>query len=186
MTEIDFNATRVTMYTTGEPVTEKSENLRVWIEALRSGEYRQGESDLGNKKRTVIDPETGEDVDLGGWKKYHCCLGVACELSGEGHWTESEGLVSNASGEYFGADTLEWLGFQRPVADPSIEWSLEVQIMEPANQASVANRLGWLSTKPTRWVEGNWIGLETLNDGGFSFEEIADFIEQYPLRYIKS
>jgi hypothetical protein len=38
-----------------------------WVEALRSGEYQQTKSYL-------------HDIDG------YCCLGVLCDVSGEGHW----------------------------------------------------------------------------------------------------
>lgn len=44
------------------------ENMRLFIEALRSGEFAQGRSTLAAK--------IGEDSQ---WK--YCCLGVACEIA---------------------------------------------------------------------------------------------------------
>jgi hypothetical protein len=53
-------------------VTPNKENLRLWVAALRSGEFRQGSSLLRNEH------------DM------YCCLGVACEVynrtTGEGDW----------------------------------------------------------------------------------------------------
>ena len=39
-----------------------------WLEALRSGKYKQGRGDLRN-----VDDE-------------FCCLGVLCDISGQGEW----------------------------------------------------------------------------------------------------
>lgn len=48
--------------------TCNQENMRMWIQALRSGGYKQGR---GNLK--VITPQTGSAS--------YCCLGVACEVA---------------------------------------------------------------------------------------------------------
>jgi hypothetical protein len=48
-------------------------NIRAWVDALRSGRYEQGHGRL----LTVAD-----DV------KRFCCLGVACDISGLGHWDD--------------------------------------------------------------------------------------------------
>jgi hypothetical protein len=40
-------------------------NIRIWIDALRSGDYTQG-----HKRLTTIEPDG---------KTKHCCLGVACQ-----------------------------------------------------------------------------------------------------------
>src|SRR2546423_13169889 len=47
-------------------MTINKENMRLWVAALRSGEYKQG---TGTLERTV-DGETR-----------HCCLGVACRVA---------------------------------------------------------------------------------------------------------
>lgn len=44
------------------------EKLRLWIDALRSGEYEQGRGGLARR----FDPN-------GSWQ--YCCLGVACEVA---------------------------------------------------------------------------------------------------------
>ena len=43
------------------------EKLKLWLDALRSGEYQQGKGHLAN-----IDEERSES---------YCCLGVACEVA---------------------------------------------------------------------------------------------------------
>lgn len=45
---------------------EQEKNVRAWVKALRSGEYKQGQGQL---------------------RKYNsfCCLGVACEISGSSY-----------------------------------------------------------------------------------------------------
>ena len=57
---------------------EQAENRAKWVEALRSGNYRQG--------RFALRPSNSE----------FCCLGVACDISKQGHWETS----SNANRGY--------------------------------------------------------------------------------------
>lgn len=49
-----------------------SELKQKWVEALRSGEYKQGRKALRDKGNC--------------W----CCLGVLCDVSGMGHWIEDK------------------------------------------------------------------------------------------------
>ncbi len=46
------------------------ENMKLWVEALRSGEYKQGRGALC----TVVEIDDTHPVG-------HCCLGVACEVA---------------------------------------------------------------------------------------------------------
>ncbi len=62
-----------------------NDNAKKWVEALRSGEYRQGDSYLYNK-----------DTDC------YCCLGVACRV----YEQETENELENS-------DTLLLPDFQR-------------------------------------------------------------------------
>lgn len=48
--------------------TPNIENIRKWVDALRSGDYQQGQGAL---HKIVSEDE-----------HYYCCLGVACDLSG--------------------------------------------------------------------------------------------------------
>lgn len=48
----------------------KPEVAKIWVDALRSGEYTQGKQALKFTK---------------GGKWYHCCLGVLCELYDQNH-----------------------------------------------------------------------------------------------------
>ena len=56
---------------------------RLWLKALRSGEYKQG--------RTALQPNEGE----------FCCLGVLCEVyrkeTGDGRWTKYGTFVAEDS-----------------------------------------------------------------------------------------
>lgn len=67
-------------------------NIRKWVEALRSGEYKQGRGQL----------RVGDSF---------CCLGVACEISGVSQWS---GRFYGDDGDYEDAVLPEsvgrWLG----------------------------------------------------------------------------
>lgn len=83
-----------------------NENAKLWVEALRSGDYEQGVHHL-----------RGEDG--------YCCLGVACDLyrqRGGGEWVQLEGR--NWSRWAFGnkrhdlpSNVQAWLGLASPSGD---------------------------------------------------------------------
>jgi hypothetical protein len=171
-------------------VTEKSENLKAWIVALRSGDYSQGLSDLAYLVSTAKDPNTGQEMPIDPEKRY-CCLGVACELSGEGKWYEEddedryrERFRSLASSEYFGSDTLEWLGFPRVSENRAQTVTIFVKITEPTDQGWVEELVGWrnLASRPHEWIENHMVDLAVLNDHKATFEDIARLIEIYDLK----
>lgn len=73
-----------------------------WIEALKSGKYKQGKQALMNK----VYPH----------KKQYCCLGVVCAMSGV-----SDGDILNSgrlSLEYYGIDVVS-LGIEYSLKDNS-------------------------------------------------------------------
>lgn len=141
--------------------------IRDFVAALRSGEYTQTQHKLGSVQ------ESG---------RMYCCEGVACERYGE-----RAGLV------------VEWAG----------RWGKQLQVTDPTvpENAFHAQRV-WRAIAPRKlWdylgmspnipmVEGSviftlpsgyltWdtreseVSLVSLNDGGFTFEQIADVIEWY-------
>ena len=55
---------------------QQKENREKWLEALRSGKYKQALSTLKNNEAA------------------YCCLGIACEISGLGEWSGDEFGVS--------------------------------------------------------------------------------------------
>lgn len=88
--------------------TPNRENIRKWVDALRSGEFEQGRSRLRHNDR---------DRDR------YCCLGVACEVyrreTGNGEWlTGLHGLWFEVDGRtpeehYLHEHVVEWLGVDR-------------------------------------------------------------------------
>ncbi|SRR6266404_5786977 len=75
------------------------ESVKLWIEALRSGKYRQGKGQL-NVKESM------------------CCLGVACELFIQNGGTLSREVIHGDDVRYGGDDyytpkaVKEWLGLR--------------------------------------------------------------------------
>jgi hypothetical protein len=68
-------------------------NLDTWLEALRSGHYKQGKTQL----------RKGDQF---------CCLGVACDVAGLSPQVTSDGTYSYAGNNLVAPDALvEWLGF---------------------------------------------------------------------------
>lgn len=63
--------------------------IKVWIEALRSGEYKQGRGKLEDR--------------IG-----HCCLGVACKLFAPNYTTGSDGFLAGLIPDSI-AGAPEWL-----------------------------------------------------------------------------
>lgn len=132
-------------------------NKQKWIEALRSGKYKQSKKALRN--------------DDG-----FCCLGVACDLM------DSEWKYQDDEGEYYfdsennvlPESVKAWIGteFRNPRIYP--------------NKNDISRIKGELSSRTTggnRLInhldEMGSITLAELNDNGFSFEFIAEMIEKY-------
>jgi hypothetical protein len=134
-------------------VQPNKENIRKWVDALRSGEYGQT---TGKLRR--------DDS--------FCCLGVACDLSPLGKW-ESLSSVGNLlyvlhktdeEGEKIAHENdlphrvADWLGIDQ---DPMVKtWG------EPTGEAIVFDR-------------GTMAFLSDLNDDSeWDFDQIADAIER--------
>lgn len=72
------------------------EHIKLWVDALRSGKYKQGRASL----------------------KYSvgfCCMGVACDISSLGEWQvrlSSEEEIYLGSGCYLPYDVQMWLGLR--------------------------------------------------------------------------
>lgn len=126
-------------------------NQKKWIEALRSGKYKQGDSVLRD------------------FNDNFCCLGVAHDIfpneDYEENWTlDGPGHIRDeldcycADGEWEVASNriVELLGLKNMVGTPiTTELPNEEYALE----------------------------LTQYNDGGASFEEIADILETYPEVY---
>lgn len=122
-----------------------SELIRKWVDALRSGKYAQGTEHLR------IESEYPEMQDA------YCCLGVACDLSGLGHF-DGESYM----GEY-------------GVLPVAVQYFLGLNERNPEIPYFVANKYA-PEIMATRLSYDN-ITLAELNDKGATFEQIADIIE---------
>lgn len=104
-----------------------------WISALRSGEYKQGVDGLKQEKSEGI---------------FHCCLGVACELTNLKNEKEP------------------WGAFNFKGSDGEIYASL------PPTEVSESFGFNLMSHD---WHRG--LTLYSMNDSGWSFQEISNYIE---------
>ena len=95
----------------------KPEIKTLWIEALRSGKFKQG-----NGKLRKLDIETGEEQ--------HCCLGVLCDLAEEAgviqRYVDDDDIhvyftpASDRSREFLPIAVQRWAGFQYGDNSPDI------------------------------------------------------------------
>lgn len=124
-----------------------------WIEALRSGEYKQGKQQL---KIVSSDPPC------------YCCLGVLTDLAvkdGICAWWDDEGGTDYESGIYRADGT--------PYVDPYRE-QLPNCVVTWANLDDEAPRL-----LPSMNPDESYEYLSGINDEfGFSFDRIANLIEE--------
>lgn len=118
------------------------ENMRLFIEALRSGEFRQGLSTLAGKK--------ARDEH---WK--YCCLGVACEIAirnGAVVQVREEEItygdhVDRFYRLYEGTSTVlpapvrEWLGLIADEADPQLLTGFDN--MHKLHATNLNDNYGW-------------------------------------------
>ena len=125
-----------------------------WVDALRSGEYNQGEGFLCR-------------IDANG-RKYHCCLGVLCEILG------AKGIKADLEQDPDDGNLID--ENQTIIAyDGCVKLPPEVI----SKSAEFINATG----NPRIFgVNGDMDTLADLNDGIFSrpltFNEIADIIEK--------
>lgn len=125
---------------------------KLWVEALRSGEYTQSMGALCNLKN--VGTESRDEYAVKGY----CCLGVLTDLAvkaGVVDWEQPE-------------DGLPLQGVRQTV-EPGLE--IVATALLPTK---VADWAGLEQANPL--VRGE--SLAGLNDSGASFERIADVIEE--------
>lgn len=112
-----------------------------WVEALRSGEYKQGRGQLrrGNK---------------------FCCFGVACDLFDHDAWYDDS---FDGQDQVLPLEVRDALGLRSKAGI----FSIPIVVVEDGE-------------------ERHWECLAELNDHGWTFEEIADFIESEPAGLFRS
>jgi hypothetical protein len=134
-------------------MAELNPNAKKWVDALRSGKYKQG-------KRALTTVEDGEEFD--------CCLGVACKVAIEnGLELETHVAVKRISSGS-AADEYE-VDKQLRFYDNFSYGTLPYKVTE------------WLGLD-TADARYNGIGtnLTTDNDNGKTFEQIAAIVESKP------
>lgn len=117
------------------------------VAALRSGKYQQTQGKL-----RLMQSDHDDHVVYG-----HCCLGVACDISGLGCWEGADYVVDNhdtrrsySSDTYLPEPVRQWLGMQSEDG----------------------------SFSPDGDDEHDVNSLVDMNDGNWTFAQIADFIEK--------
>lgn len=116
---------------------EHKDRIELWCQALESGKYRQTKQVLRSNA-------------------FHCCLGVACDISGIGKWDDDFDYItsSQAGSQVLPQEVMEWLGVEN--RDPYVN------------------------------VNGYSFPLTDLNDSqGYSFPEIAAAIRRTYLTEVK-
>jgi hypothetical protein len=125
-----------------------------WLEALRSGGYRQGQSSLH------LTPDDGEDM--------FCCLGVLCDIAFTDDVIGRERMDSDLGSDcymygsasaYLPTAVINWAG---------IYWDDERGGLDSSQYEAAG-----------RYMPSSEATLAKANDRGDSFEEIADIIEKY-------
>jgi len=124
--------------------------LRLWINALRSGKYKQGKSKL--KQRDVVHPE----------ECLYCCLGVAKELY-EKYENKGKSLGRSGNLVLSGKNKVvcDWLGLNSPGGLFKKSPNFDTYKKLPEYQGYCC------------------VDLAQANDSGVSFKVIAGFIEKY-------
>jgi hypothetical protein len=132
------------------------------IAALLSGEFGQGRNGLRRPNDR------------------YCCLGVACELyrrtTGQGEWQDGAivdefFLAGSRSNSFLPDDVAEYYGLH-------YAGSLPVEDLSPGERYALYDR--FRREFPTMPCSDDFPPcLSRMNDGGFSFEEIARAIELF-------
>lgn len=152
-----------------------NENAKLWVAALRSGEYQQTTGRLTVMQKDANNPK----ITVG-----DCCLGVACKVAviagldlkldiigrlGDGHTIEQtyDGEVS-----VLPEKVVEWLGLS------SSTGMLLKASLDPEIQAELKS----LASCSAHDGKPEFTALTSLNDTlKFSFAKIADVIETEPI-----
>jgi hypothetical protein len=142
------------------------DKLQSWLEALRSGKYKQG-------TQGALNDETGG----------FCCLGVLCDVHGEEPWREEGvGELSYLSCCYFLPDKVsEWfLGEEPGTEDFERREYLGIRIPFSRLEDSEIKLLkGSNTSEAVENFREQGAPIHMLNDVGVSFSRLADLIEGF-------
>ena len=144
----------------------KRELLNKWIDALRSGEYEQGNGVLCLESAT--EPE----------KLFHCCLGVLCEVAGLNREVICDGeFVSNVDVSTINGGEHVTHEAGPPYLNPDRDGYLHYYSLNPACRGDE------VLPEDFRSDQGISLSMQQtlteMNDAGYaSFDDIADMLEQ--------
>lgn len=144
-----------------------NEHFHAWLERLRSGEVEQGS---GYLHRSYLN-EDGNQVDQ------MCCLGVCSALHADKLSTKVNRLETvvryNGMGSYPEISVLQFMGIpDSHIEEKSVGFSVLVSIDEELMKHRIPD-FDCLTD-----LNEDKISVDTLNDNGFSFDEIADLLEK--------
>ena len=134
-----------------------------WVNALRSGKYKQGKGRLRTCVEATVD-EPNPD-----WK--YCCLGVLCDLMEGGKWNKAAFKYKNHSDHVVLPASLGLEIGLHPSPDLPIRELRENGLLTEEEIKELQ-----YATSPTGY--GMKIPLTVINDQGFPFDRIATIIEQ--------
>lgn len=147
----------------------KNENTAALVAALRSGEYVQGTGHL------VTRQDNGDPA--------YCCLGVGSVVAGvrrgyydgeSGQWVDDFGMFDGCR-DLAPEPLIEWLGLS--INDRDMEDGWTVYLDWPEHMSVRSGTTNGVSPAAASVDQ-----LATLNDGGFTFDQIADLIEYFGVR----
>ena len=124
-------------------------HIRQWVEALRSGEYKQGNGNLCAEGETPNEPR-------------YCCLGVACDIFLDANWERDDGLTDRS-----GILDIWSINGETVMPPVPLENAINKALSSLGQRANTAS----MSEHPCEQ-------LATWNDSGRSFKQIASYIEK--------
>lgn len=133
---------------------------QLWLDALRSNTYTQGEGAL----HTIDD--TGQER--------LCCLGVLCQVA------MKEGVVLRRTArlDSGGRTIVEYNNLDGVLPDPVLQWS-GLDNRNPSFRPGHDVAMGFIVRNPDFPTASVGVSLAECNDNGYTFTEVADIIEKY-------
>lgn len=132
-----------------EGTTPNRENIRKWVKALRSGEYKQTQKRLAT-------------VDRDGNVSY-CCLGVACEVYGKTERREQELNQHSRRVVFDGSDAVlpesvqQWLGLTEGHPGVLSDRTYSDGELVPEGLAVLNDDRGWDFDQIADAIERTWL-----------------------------
>ena len=132
-----------------------------WVKALRSGKYKRGEAFL---------------CQITSKGKKHCCLGVLTDMyQAEQKAKKKKGIPTKVSDEYIKDSTAtSGLKLIEVVKYSSGKYATEGLPLAVKRWAGIEGRLGEFGDDCHDYYKS----LSHMNDSGWSFKKIANFIEK--------